>query len=42
MTDENLRVTMGKAARKHVTANFDYRVVAKRFIEIVNEKLGIY
>lgn len=41
MKDENLRNTMGIAARKHVVKNFDYRVVAKRFVEIMHEKLGI-
>jgi alpha-maltose-1-phosphate synthase len=41
MTDEALRKKMGKAARKRVVENFDYRRVAKRFIQIMNEKLGI-
>lgn len=41
MKDKELRETMGKAARKHVVQQFDYRVVAKRFVEIVNNKLGI-
>jgi len=42
MADANLRITMGKTARKHVKTHFDYRIVAKHFVEIVNEKLGIY
>lgn len=41
MTNPELRTTMGQAARKHVTANFDYRVVARRFLEIVKQKLDI-
>ena len=41
MTDKALREKMGKAARERVVDNFDYRVVAKRFVQIMNEKLGI-
>lgn len=41
MNDGALRQEMGKAGRKRVVENFDYRIVAKRFIEIMNEKLGI-
>jgi alpha-maltose-1-phosphate synthase len=41
MNNLTLRVEMGKAARKHVTENFDYRVVAKKFIWILNNRLGI-
>ena len=41
MTDEALRDKMGKAARERVVKNFDYRVVAKRFVQIMNDKLGI-
>jgi hypothetical protein len=32
---------MGEEGRKHVVENYDYRVIAKRFVEIVSEKLGI-
>ncbi|MBW6536928.1 MAG: glycosyltransferase family 4 protein [Mariniphaga sp.] len=42
MKDKTLRDKMGKAGRKRVVENFDYRVVAKRFVQIINEKLGIY
>jgi alpha-maltose-1-phosphate synthase len=42
MNDEELRDRMGKAGRERVVANFDYRVVAKRFVQIINEKLGIH
>ena len=41
MTDQGLREKMGKAGRKRVVENFDYRVVAKRFVQIMNDKLGI-
>lgn len=41
MNDEKLRLEMGKAARKHVVENFDYKIVAKKFIQIMNDKLGI-
>jgi glycosyltransferase involved in cell wall biosynthesis len=37
-----LRIQMGKAARKRVTENFDYRIVAKQFVEIINRRLGIF
>jgi starch synthase len=41
MKDQALREKMGIAAREHVVKNFDYRVVAKRFINLVNDKMGI-
>jgi len=41
MTDSVLREKMGKAAREHVVQHFDYRVVAKRFVEIIQNKFGI-
>ena len=41
MKDEALRDRMGKAGRERVVENFDYRVVAKKFVKIINEKLGI-
>jgi len=41
MTNPALREKMGKAGRERVVENFDYRVVAKRFVQIINEKLGI-
>jgi glycosyltransferase involved in cell wall biosynthesis len=41
MTDAALREKMGKAGRARVVKNFDYRVVAKRFVQIINDKLGI-
>ena len=41
MNDAALREKMGKAGRKRVVANFDYRIVARRFVEIMEQKLGI-
>jgi glycosyltransferase involved in cell wall biosynthesis len=41
MTDEKLRQRMGGAGRRRVVENFDYRVVAGRFVEIVGNRLGI-
>ncbi len=41
MTDAGLRDKMGEAGRKRVVENFDYRVVAKRFVQIMEDKLGI-
>jgi alpha-maltose-1-phosphate synthase len=41
MTDAKLRENMGHALRAHVVSHLDYRVVARRFVEIVTEKLGI-
>lgn len=41
MKNSALRTNMGIAGRKRVETNFDYRVVAKRFVEIIQTKLGI-
>jgi alpha-maltose-1-phosphate synthase len=41
MTDKELRGSMGKAARARVVKNFDYRVVARQFVQILKDKLGI-
>jgi glycosyltransferase involved in cell wall biosynthesis len=41
MTNPALREKLGKAGRKRIVENFDYRVVAKRFVQIMNEKMGI-
>lgn len=41
MGDSNLRERMGKAARENVVKKFDYRVVARQFLQIINDKLGI-
>ena len=41
MQDGELRKNMGEAGRKRAVENFDYRVIAKRFVAIICEKLGI-
>jgi glycosyltransferase involved in cell wall biosynthesis len=41
MQDSTLRQKMGKAGRKRVVELFDYHQVAKRFVEIVSDRLGI-
>ncbi|MGM0934865.1 MAG: glycosyltransferase family 4 protein [Bacteroidota bacterium] len=41
MNDAELRRNMGEAAREHVVNNFDYKIVAKRFVQIIQNKLGI-
>jgi len=41
MTNSELREKMGNAGRERVVEKFDYRVVAKRFVKIVHERLGI-
>jgi glycosyltransferase involved in cell wall biosynthesis len=41
MTDSDLREKMGQALRAHVAKNLDYRVVARRFVQIIGDKLGI-
>ncbi len=41
MRDAELRDKMGKAGRERVVENFDYRLVAKRFVQIIGDKLGI-
>lgn len=41
MNDAELREKTGKAGRKRVVENFDYRIVAQRFIDIITDKLGI-
>ena len=41
MKDSELRDKMGINGRKHIVSNFDYRVVAQKFIGIIQNKLGI-
>ncbi|MHC4913357.1 MAG: glycosyltransferase, partial [Planctomycetota bacterium] len=41
MTDAELRKKMGEAGRKRALERYDYRVIAKRFVGFVSEKLGI-
>ncbi|WP_026449647.1 glycosyltransferase family 4 protein [Aequorivita capsosiphonis] len=41
MEDEELRVKMGKAGRERAVEYFDNTVVTKRFVKIIQDKLGI-
>ena len=41
MKNPELREQMGKEGRKRVVENFDYRVIAKKFVNIVSKRLGI-
>jgi glycosyltransferase involved in cell wall biosynthesis len=41
MEQPSLIDKMGKAGRERVVKNFDYRIVAKRFLQIMNDRLGI-
>jgi len=41
MKDSALRQHMGEAGRKRVVKLFDYRQVARQFVEIVSDRLGI-
>jgi starch synthase len=41
MNDAELCKRMGEAGRRHVGERFDYRVVARKFIDIVTQKLEV-
>jgi starch synthase len=41
MNDAELRRRLGEAGRRRVVENYDYRVVARRFVQIVAERLGL-
>ncbi|MEQ7802025.1 glycosyltransferase family 4 protein [Pedobacter sp. ASV1-7] len=41
MTDHDLRSALGSAARNHVKEYFDYRVVARSFLEIIKKRLSM-
>jgi glycosyltransferase involved in cell wall biosynthesis len=41
MSDSSLRERLGQAGRRRIVENFDYRAVARRFVEIVSRRLGI-
>jgi len=41
MKNPQLREQMGIEGRKRVVENFDYRVIAKKFVEIISKRLGI-
>ena len=41
MKDPQLRKTMGAAGRERVVKHYDYRVVAKKFVDIIRKRLEI-
>jgi alpha-maltose-1-phosphate synthase len=41
LRDPELRRRMGEAGRKRAALNYDYRIIAQRFVQIVGERLGI-
>ncbi|HTO99836.1 MAG TPA: glycosyltransferase family 4 protein [Anaerolineales bacterium] len=41
MIDPELRERLGSAGREHVVRYFDYRVVARQFVDIIRGRLGI-
>jgi alpha-maltose-1-phosphate synthase len=41
MNNPELCKTMGEAGRKRAVENYDYRIVAKKFVKIISERLGI-
>lgn len=41
INDQDLRKNMGAAGRKRAVENYDYRLVAKKFVEIISSRLGI-
>ena len=41
MNDEQLRISMGKAGRARAVAHFDYKIVAQKFVAIIQERLAI-
>ncbi|MFN4763157.1 glycosyltransferase family 4 protein [Gillisia sp. Q332] len=41
MQDADLREKMGKEARQHIERKFNYKIVAKRFLDTIQDKLGI-
>ena len=41
MKDEDLRIKMGAAGRERAVKYFDYKVVTKKFLQIMQDRLGI-
>ena len=41
MDDKNLRIKMGAAGRERAVKYFDYRVVTRKFLHIMQDRLGI-
>jgi len=41
MTDRKLRESIGQAGRDYVRERFDYRTVARKFLNIISEEMGL-
>lgn len=41
MTDEQLRIKMGSSGRERAVELFDYKVVTRKFLQILEDRLGI-
>jgi len=41
LTDDKLREEMGKMAREHAVKNFDYKLISKKMLDIIKEKLEL-
>ena len=41
MRNAELRRKMGEAGRKRAVENYSYRVIARRFVQIISEKFGL-
>jgi glycosyltransferase involved in cell wall biosynthesis len=41
MESPDLRRKLGEAARKRVVDQFNYKIVARRFVDIISTRLGI-
>ena len=41
LTDDNLREEMGRNAREHAVQNFDYKIISKKMLDIIKEKLEL-
>jgi len=42
LTDPDLRNAMGEQARKHALENFDYRIIARKMLGVIRERLGLH
>ncbi|MFH1585412.1 MAG: glycosyltransferase family 4 protein [archaeon] len=41
LTDPDLCSKMGEAGRQHAVDNFDYKVIARRMLNVIRERLGV-
>ena len=41
MTDEKLRNELGRQGRQRAVENFDYRTVARKFLQLIDNRLNI-